>query len=105
MEVIVALLVFCTGGLALAATAGAVARQFAVSERRMRAVGVARARAERAHATPCGSLGGGSEVLFGIESSWSTAATEQVARFDQLITRSDPRGVFTEQFLTGVACE
>ncbi len=105
MEVIVALLVFCTGGLALAATAGAVARQFAVSERRSRAVGVARARAERAHATPCGSLSGGSEALFGIESSWSAAATEQGARFDQLVTRRDSRGVFAEQFLTGVACE
>ena len=105
IEVVVAMLLFTAGALALAGSAAAIARQFAASERRARAVTVARSRAELTHSKPCDALSSGSEEVFGIASVWSIGNTRATARIEQVVTRLDSRGIFRDRFFSAVACD
>jgi prepilin-type N-terminal cleavage/methylation domain-containing protein len=104
IEVIVALLIFTVGALALAASSALVAQSLATNALRERAGRIASSRIE-AIKSQCGSGASGSETVRQIESSW------RVARVDSLrvgITESvgyvSPRGSRTEIYSAMVWC-
>ena len=104
IEVIVAMLLFAVGGLSLAATAAALARQFEITERRSSAAAVARIQAEKAHATDCANVSAGSESLLGVRADWSVVTGLSSAEVDLRVTRTDVRGSYTDRFLSRIAC-
>jgi len=103
IEVVIAILVFAVAGLGLAASSAAIARQISSNTLRARSVTIARWRAETAAATPCSSINAGQSAVPAIASAWTVSGT--IARtIDQLITRTDPRGMITDRYLSAVPC-
>lgn len=103
VEVVIALLVFAIGGLGLAASSAAVAKQIAHNNLRARAAAIARTRAETASSSPCGSASSGSADLPGIRSVW-TIGGEPTMTLEQRIERTDSRGIHADRFLSAVPC-
>ena len=103
VEVIVAMLLFSTGALVLAATSAFVARQLSFNNLRSRASFAARNRAEDAIAAGCARLSSGSETKEGIESRW-TVLSGTVTTLDQSVQRTGHRGVRTDRIQSSVLC-
>src|SRR5688572_5733853 len=103
IEVVIAILVFAVAGLGLAASSAAIARQISSNTLRARSVAIARARAETAAATSCSSISAGQSAAPAIASEWTVSGTN-ARTLDQRITRTDPRGVITDRFLSAVPC-
>jgi prepilin-type N-terminal cleavage/methylation domain-containing protein len=103
IEVIVAMLLFSTGALALAATTGAVSRQIGSSVRRSRAASLARERSERALASGCSGLESGSETVDGIYATWTVSAGPFMTIYHELSRRS-ANGMDTDRFHSGIPC-
>ena len=100
VEVVIAILVFAVGGLGLAASAAAVARQISTSTLRARAVSIARQRGEVAAGSSCGAVVSGTANVPAIRSTWTATG----ATLDQRIERTDSRGIFTDRFLSALPC-
>ncbi|HKY97801.1 MAG TPA: prepilin-type N-terminal cleavage/methylation domain-containing protein [Gemmatimonadaceae bacterium] len=103
VEVIVAMLLFSTGALGLAATSAFVARQISVNNLRSRASFAARNRSESAIAAGCADLSSGSETKDGIKSDW-TVIGGTVATLDQTVQRAGQGGVRTDRVQSSVLC-
>jgi prepilin-type N-terminal cleavage/methylation domain-containing protein len=103
VEVIVAMLLFSTGALGLAATSAFVAREISFNNLRSRASFAARNRSERAIAAGCTGLSSGSEIRDGIKSEWAVAG-ETVAILDQSVQRTGQSGVRTDRVQSAVLC-
>ena len=101
VEVVIAMLVFAVGGLGLAASAAAIAKQIAASGLRADAATIARSRSEAAHGAPCGSFPGGEEVIAGVRSVWSVDGST----LDQHLDRSDAFGSHADRFISAVPCD
>ncbi|MGI9140301.1 MAG: type IV pilus modification PilV family protein [Gemmatimonadaceae bacterium] len=104
IEVVVAMLVFSVGGLGLAASAAAIARQIAASTIRSDAALIARSRAERASAASCDRQAGGEATAAGVRSLWTTGDAH-VVTLDQRLEWSDSFGIHSDRFLSVVPCE
>ena len=74
VELLVAMMVFAVGMLGLAATAGSVTRMMGGAKRQTIAAAVAQSRLERLRSSPCASIVSGSEVVRGINNSWTVSA-------------------------------
>ena len=104
IEVIVALLVFAVGALALAASSGLIAQAMATNALRERGERVAASRIELIK-SQCGTAVSGSDRVQQVESAWS------VTRFDRLrvsitesVSYTSPRGPRTQTYRTTVWC-
>ena len=104
IEVIVAMLLFSTGALALAAGSAAITRQMTVSLLRSRASTIARTREEKAHAGGCAGIGSGSESSQGIRSAW-TFSSGPTATLDQALERRTISSQKTDRFLSAIPCD
>ena len=104
IEVIVAILLFSTGALGLAATSAVITRQMTMSLLRSRSANLARERNEKAHATTCDRLSSGQETRDGIRASW-TIAGGQAVMMDQRLERRTASSTREDRFLSAVPCD
>jgi len=105
IEVLIAMVVFTTGALALAATSAAIVRQMASSSQRAYAASSAGARSELFHAAGCGTSVSGTDQSRGVRSEWSVTRSVASQELDQRITRSTQFGTRGATFLSGVPCD
>lgn len=93
IEVVLALVIFQVGMLALAATIAVSAGDIAAANRRMRAQSVARARIAslRASACPVAASGRG-ELAGGLVEHWSVTAEGRLRRVADSVSITLPRG-------------
>ena len=70
VELMIALIIFSVGLLALASTASAIMTMMGSSQSRTLASGIAQSRFERVRATACASRASGSATQRGIAESW-----------------------------------
>jgi prepilin-type N-terminal cleavage/methylation domain-containing protein len=73
VETIFAIFIFAAGALALAAATAVVIRMLAQANLRERAARVASNRLENVRSLSCGTARSGSELVQGIQSSWTVA--------------------------------
>jgi prepilin-type N-terminal cleavage/methylation domain-containing protein len=104
IEVIVALLVFTVGALALAASSAIVARAMAANSQRERAGRVAASRIAMLK-SQCGIAVSGSERVHEIESAWSVARSDRGrVSITETVGYASPRGPRAQTFRTAVWC-
>lgn len=104
VEVIVAMLLFSAGALALAGGSAAIVRQMTVSMLRSRAAAIARTRDETAHASGCTGVTSGSRTEDGIGSTWIVSAGP-VASLSQTLERRGINSQRTDLFLSAIQCD
>jgi prepilin-type N-terminal cleavage/methylation domain-containing protein len=93
LEVLVALVLFQFGMLALAATSAVVARDFATATRRVRAHTLARQRAELLRSSACGAPGTGTSLhADGLRESWRVQALDARRSVTVTVEFGLPRG-------------
>ncbi|HEX3533745.1 MAG TPA: prepilin-type N-terminal cleavage/methylation domain-containing protein [Gemmatimonadaceae bacterium] len=104
IEVVVALLVFTVGALALAASSAMIARAMATNALRERGGRVAASRIELIK-SECGTAASGRERLQQIESTWSVTRSDN-SRVDvaETVTYESPRGPRSKTYRTTVWC-
>ena len=103
VEVIVAMILFSTGALGLAATSAFIARQVSLNNLRSRASFAARNRSEQAVAAGCTVLSSGSDTKDGIQSDW-TVLIGAATTLDQSIQRSGQGGIRSDRIQSLVLC-
>jgi prepilin-type N-terminal cleavage/methylation domain-containing protein len=104
IEVIVALLIFTVGALALAASSAVVAQSMAVNALRERAGRVASSRIEVIK-SQCGIAASGRETVRQIESSWTVArADSSRVSATESVSYISPRASRTETYRAMVWC-
>ncbi|MEA2766027.1 MAG: hypothetical protein QOK07_2431 [Gemmatimonadaceae bacterium] len=104
IEVIVALLVFSVGALALAASSAMIARAMATNSQRERGGRVAASRIALLE-SQCGTAVSGSERIHEIESAWSVARSGRGrVSITETISYASPRGPRTQSYRTTIRC-
>jgi prepilin-type N-terminal cleavage/methylation domain-containing protein len=104
IEVIVALLVFTVGALALAASSAMVARAMATNSQRERGGRVAASRIALLK-SQCGIAVSGSERVHEIESAWSVARSDRGrVSITETVSYASPRGPRTQAYRTTIWC-
>lgn len=104
IEVIVALLVFTVGALALAASSAMIAQAMATNAIRERGGRVAANRIEVIK-SQCGIAESGSEKVQQIESAWSVTRSERSrVSVTESVSYPSPRGPRTQTYRTTVWC-
>jgi prepilin-type N-terminal cleavage/methylation domain-containing protein len=104
IEVIVALLIFTVGALALAASSAVVAQSLTMNALRERAGRVALSRIEVIK-SQCALAGSGRETVRQIESSWAIARTgSSRMSVTESVSYSSPRGSRTETYRATIWC-
>lgn len=104
VEVIVALVVFTTGALALAAGSAVVAREMHSSSVRAEAGRLAASRFEIVQST-CLAAQSGSETRGSIRSEWTVAPLDSASvRLAGTVSYLGPRGRRTEAYSTILSC-
>jgi prepilin-type N-terminal cleavage/methylation domain-containing protein len=104
IEVVVALLIFTVGALALAASSAVVARAMAMNALRERAGRVASSRIEVIK-SQCGIAASGRETVQQIESAWAVTRTDSSrVSVTESVSYFSPRGSRTETYRATVWC-
>lgn len=104
LEVIVALLVFTVGALALAASSAVIAQAMATNALRERGARIASSRIAVIK-SQCGIAASGSESVQQIESAWSVARTAQSrVTVTESVSYVSGRGSHTQVYTTTVWC-
>jgi len=104
VEIVVAILIFSVGALALAGTSALMARRISETARATVSTSVARNRLESSLSSPCSALTSGTEDLLGVRSEWSTTNATQFAAVSQHVIYRTQRGVHTDHFITAAPC-
>ena len=104
IEIVVALLLFSVGGLAMVSTSAVVGRELSANASRERAVRIAATRLEMLRAA-CRSAGAGREELGRIKSEWSVGRPDssQVSLLEA-ITYPTKQGVRSDVYRVTVPC-
>ncbi|MEA2705401.1 MAG: hypothetical protein QOH22_189 [Gemmatimonadaceae bacterium] len=104
IEVIVALLVFTVGALALAASSGNIAQAMATNALRERAGRIAVSRIALIK-SQCGSAVSGSEKVQQMESAWSVARADRSrVGIIETVSYASPRGPRMQSYRTTIWC-
>jgi prepilin-type N-terminal cleavage/methylation domain-containing protein len=104
IEVIVAILLFSTGALGLAATSAVITRQMTTSLHRSRSSNLARERDEKAHAAGCAAVSSGEETRDGIRATWTVSRAE-ITTIDQVLERPAASAVRADRVFSAVPCD
>jgi len=104
IEVVVSIVLFAVGALALAGSAAITLRQMSDSWRSAAAASVARTRAETAFSESCAALTAGNQRSPGVRSTWSFTPGPQSTELRQQLTYGTRSGDHTDEFLTAVPC-
>lgn len=103
-EILIAMLVFAFGALALAASAAAVARQSAENAGRYRSFELAQSRIEKISASRCVS-GSGTDRTASNTNEWLATLDGALVIVSQLVTRFDSRGSHVDVIESASLCE
>ena len=104
IEVIVAVLIFTVGGLALAASSAMVARAMATNALRERGARVAASRISLIK-SECGVAVSGRERVEQIESAWSvTRLDRSLVSVTETVSYESPDGPGTQTYMTTIWC-
>jgi prepilin-type N-terminal cleavage/methylation domain-containing protein len=103
IEIIIALLVFTVGALALAASSGVIAKAMATSNLRERANRAAVSRLE-AIESQCASAKSGRETINQIESEWVVTPTQLATQVDESIKCVGARKACTATYHAVIWC-
>jgi prepilin-type N-terminal cleavage/methylation domain-containing protein len=104
IEVIVALVVFAVGALALAASSGLIARGMATNALRERGRRIASSRIEVIK-SQCGTAESGRESVQQIESAWSVVRVGRSrVSVTEFVSYMSPRGAQSQTYRTVVWC-
>ena len=104
IEIVVAILLFTVGGLALAATSAVVGRELNANASRERAGRIAANRLEQLRAE-CRSATGGRALIGRIESEWSVGFPDSShVSLRESITYPTAKGVRTDVYRTTLPC-
>jgi len=105
VELLVAMMVFAVGMLALAATAASVTRMMGGAKRQTLAATVAQSRLEKLRSSPCASLTSGTETVRGITNTWTvTAVTRGVTIKDSVSFPSSRNTRRSRVYQTSLSC-
>jgi type IV pilus modification protein PilV len=105
VELLVAMMVFAVGMLALAATAASVTRMMGGAKRQTLAATVAQSRLEKLRSSPCASLTSGSETVRGITNTWTvTAVSRGVTIKDSVSFPSSRNTRRSKVYQTSLSC-
>jgi len=104
IEVMLAVIVFSVGLLALAGTASVIITTLTSTESRTIATAVAEARFERLGATPCATRASGSAVTRGITETWTLAHLARADDVTVVVNFLSNHKPSTEQFRTFLPC-
>jgi type IV pilus modification protein PilV len=105
VELLVAMMVFAVGMLALAATAASLTRMMGGAKRQTLAATVAQSRLEKLRSSPCASLTSGSETVRGITNTWTvTAVSRGVTIKDSVSFPSSRNTRRSKVYQTSLSC-
>ena len=103
VEVVVALLVFAVGGLALAGSSAVVARTMASNALRERAGRIAASRIEVVR-SQCATAAAGDETIGRIESTWTASAGSGAVSIVESTRYFSPSGLHTQMYRGEALC-
>ena len=105
VELLVAMMVFAVGMLALAATAASVTRMMGGAKRQTLAATVAQSRLEKLRSSPCASLVSGTETVRGVTNTWTvTTASRGVTIKDSVSFPSSRNTRRSRVYMTSLSC-
>ncbi len=105
VELMVALMVFVVGVLAVAGSSGVVMTMVGGSQRRTIAATVAESRFERLRAVPCAAHANGAATTRGVRETWTVVPLVRADDVTVRATFSSSRGrVTTQTYRTYIAC-
>ena len=104
VEVIVAMLIFTVGLLAMAGTAGMVVRQMGDSNRMTVASAVARSRIEQLRLAPCTLGMSGSATTRGVTEAWRLTPMVRSSRIDVTVSFTTKNGTRSQSYRSMVPC-
>jgi prepilin-type N-terminal cleavage/methylation domain-containing protein len=104
IEVMLAVIVFSVGLLALAGTASVIITTLTSTQSRAIATAVAESRLERIRSTPCASRDSGSAVTRGISETWTLARLARVDDVTVAVSFLNNHKSRTEQFRSFLPC-
>jgi prepilin-type N-terminal cleavage/methylation domain-containing protein len=104
VELMVAMLMFTVGLLALASTSAVVVGQMGDAGRMGVAASVAQTRIERLRSGACGTAQTGTNTGRGVSESWTVTPMTRSARIDVTITYSTRRGLRSQSYRSMMRC-
>jgi prepilin-type N-terminal cleavage/methylation domain-containing protein len=103
IEVLVAMVVFSAGGLALAAGSAVIGRTMAVNARRENATRLAVTRLEQI-CSSCESATSGADTAAAVHVRWNVAANASSVTVLETVSYPTPSGLHSETFRASFAC-
>ena len=105
VELLVAMMMFAVGMLALASTAASVTKMMGGAKRMTIATQVAQSRIERLRSSPCATLASGADTVRGVISSWTVVrGTRSVAVTEIVSYKMSRAQVATRTYKTTLSC-
>ncbi len=104
VELLVAMMMFAVGMLALASTAAGVTRMMGGATRQTLAANVAQSRLERIRSSKCSTLTSGIDTVRGVISTWTVQAVTRGVNVTETIVYPTPKGTRTRTYNTTLSC-
>lgn len=104
VELMVAMMMFTVGLLALASTSAVVVSQMGDSGRMSVAASAAQTRIERLRSGGCATAQTGSNAARGVSESWTVTPMTRSARIDVTITYNTRRGLRSQTYRSMMRC-
>ena len=103
IEIVVAILIFTIGALALAAGSAVIGRTMTVNGHRDNATRIATSRLERIRAQ-CHGAGSGADSANGVRSVWNVTTSPSSVKVIETVSYQTPAGMRSETFQASFAC-
>lgn len=104
VELLVAMMVFAVGMLALVASAATVTRMMGGARRQTIAAAIAQSRIERLRASPCSTLTSGADTVRGVVSTWTVQSGTRSVNVSETVIYPTTRGNRTRTYKTTLSC-
>ena len=104
VELLVAIMVFAVGVLALVGASAAVTRAMGDASQQVLAATVAQSRFDRLRGVPCGAVTSGADTTRGVYAQWSTTPVTRGVSVTVAVRYDTPTGRRTRTFRSLLAC-
>ena len=104
VELLVAMMMFAVGMLALASTAASVTRMMGGAKRQTIAATVAQSRLERIRSSKCATLTSGADTVRGVISTWTVTAVTRGVNVTETVIYPTSGGNRTRTYNTTLSC-
>ena len=103
-EIVIAMMIFSVGALAMAATAARVMTMITSAQSRVLAAGVAEGRFEQLRSVPCSAQTSGSATTRGIEERWTTVNLTRADDVTVIVTYTVDHATKSQAFRSFLPC-